>query len=65
MDNISVDYYLNYIRTIYIFPDASHIGAARDTSRQNVRGGRCLNNCTKGAKNMHFIVQFRPPWLKL
>ena len=31
-------------------PDASHTGAARDTSRQNVRGGRCLNHCTKGAK---------------
>ena len=39
-------------------PDASHTGAARDTSRQNVRGGRCLNHCTKGAKYaLHSTVQ--------
>ena len=39
-------------------PGASHTGAARSTARQDVRGGRCLNNCTKGGKYaLHGAVQ--------
>ena len=31
-------------------PGATHAGAAHANARQNARGGRCLNNCTKGGK---------------
>ena len=31
-------------------PGATHAGAAHPNARQNARGGRCLNNCTKGGK---------------
>jgi len=31
-------------------PGATHPGAAHPNAHQNARGGRCLNNCTKGSK---------------
>ena len=33
-----------------VCPGATHAGAAHANARQNARGGRCLNNCTKGGK---------------
>ena len=39
-------------------PGISHAGAAHANTRQIARGGRCLNNCTKGGKYaLHSAVQ--------
>ncbi len=39
-------------------PGISHVGAAHANTRQIARGGRCLNNCTKGGKYaLHSTVQ--------
>jgi hypothetical protein len=39
-------------------PGISHAGAAHANTRQIARGGRCLDNCTKGGKYaLHSAVQ--------
>ena len=39
-------------------PGISHAGAAHSNTKQIARGGRCLNNCTKGGKYaLHSAVQ--------
>ena len=39
-------------------PGISHAGAAHSNTKQIARGGRCLNNCTKGGKYaLHSAIQ--------